>query len=84
MTLRWPHCHPGRGECSCGKCLCKGEFEGSACQCEKSSHGCRNLQGSVCSGRGQCQCNTCQCEPGYQPPFCEECPGCPSPCGGLM
>ncbi|XP_023376897.1 integrin beta-2, partial [Pteropus vampyrus] len=74
----------GRGECSCGKCLCKGDFEGSACQCEKSSQGCRNLRGSVCSGRGQCQCNTCQCEPGYQPPFCEECPGCPSPCGGLI
>uniref|UniRef100_G1MR51 Integrin beta n=1 Tax=Meleagris gallopavo TaxID=9103 RepID=G1MR51_MELGA len=34
-----------------------------------------------CSLRGSCHCNRCQCRGGYQPPFCEECPGCPSPCG---
>nr|XP_025035663.1 integrin beta-2 [Pelodiscus sinensis] len=33
-----------------------------------------------CGGRGTCRCNICQCLPGYQPPFCQECPGCPSPC----
>ncbi|XP_016076742.1 PREDICTED: integrin beta-2 [Miniopterus natalensis] len=69
-----------RGECRCGKCLCKPGYEGSACQCHKSTDGCRNLQGSVCSGRGQCLCNVCQCDVGYQLPFCEECPGCLSPC----
>ncbi|KAM7133801.1 integrin beta-2 [Molossus nigricans] len=69
-----------RGECRCGKCLCKPGYESSACQCHKSTDGCRNLRGSVCSGRGQCLCNVCQCDRGYQLPFCEECPGCPSPC----
>lgn len=74
----------GRGECSCGKCLCKEGFGGSACQCEKSSHGCRNVRGAVCSGRGQCLCNACTCNTGYQLPFCEDCPGCHSPCGKLV
>lgn len=70
-----------RGECFCAKCLCKPGFEGSACQCEQSTKGCRNSRGSVCSGRGQCRCNVCECDLGYQPPFCEECQGCPSLCG---
>lgn len=69
-----------RGECRCGKCLCKADFEGSACQCHKSTEGCRDAKGSVCSGRGQCLCNVCQCDKDYQLPFCEECLGCDSPC----
>lgn len=84
VTLWWPCRLPDRGECFCGKCLCKEGFEGSACQCEQSTNGCRNPRGSVCSGRGRCLCNTCECNPGYQPPFCEECPGCQSPCGEHM
>ncbi|KAM9695674.1 integrin beta-2 [Trichechus inunguis] len=69
-----------RGKCECGKCQCSPEFEGSACQCLKSTKGCLNKQKAVCSGRGRCRCNVCECDPGYQPPLCEECPGCPSPC----
>lgn len=83
MTPMAP-CLPDRGECRCGKCLCKPGYESSACQCHKSTDGCRNLRGSVCSGRGQCLCNVCQCNKGYQLPFCEECPGCPSPCSNFM
>ncbi|KAM9252702.1 integrin beta-2 [Dugong dugon] len=69
-----------RGKCECGKCQCSPEFEGSACQCLKSTKGCLNKQKAVCSGRGHCHCNVCECDPGYQPPLCEECPGCLSPC----
>ncbi|XP_006876618.1 PREDICTED: integrin beta-2 [Chrysochloris asiatica] len=69
-----------RGSCRCGKCLCHAGFEGSACQCRSSTHGCVNQQQIVCSGRGSCHCNVCKCDPGYQPPLCLECPGCPLPC----
>ncbi|XP_030310123.1 integrin beta-2 isoform X2 [Calypte anna] len=69
-----------RGSCDCGKCKCSEEYEGSACQCKKSTEGCLNARRNVCSLRGTCHCNQCQCWEGYQPPLCEECPGCPSPC----
>ncbi|XP_067404901.1 integrin beta-2 [Emydura macquarii macquarii] len=69
-----------RGRCDCGVCKCNAGFEGSACQCMKSTDGCVNPKGNECSLRGRCQCNMCQCNSGYQPPFCQECPGCPSPC----
>lgn len=70
-----------RGLCYCGQCKCRLGFEGSACQCATSTAGCLTRQGSECSGRGRCRCSACQCERGYQPPLCEDCPGCPSPCG---
>uniref|UniRef100_A0A669QVS4 Integrin beta n=1 Tax=Phasianus colchicus TaxID=9054 RepID=A0A669QVS4_PHACC len=70
-----------RGRCDCGECKCTPKYEGSACQCKKSTDGCRNSRQNECSLRGSCHCNRCQCWGGYQPPFCEECPGCPSPCG---
>ncbi|XP_021254422.1 integrin beta-2 isoform X1 [Numida meleagris] len=70
-----------RGHCDCGECKCTPKYEGSACQCKKSTDGCRNSRQNECSLRGSCYCNRCQCRGGYQPPFCEECPGCPSPCG---
>lgn len=70
-----------RGSCSCGQCHCNDGFEGSACQCRKSTDGCLDAQGVECSGRGRCRCNVCVCEKGYQPPMCQECLGCPSPCG---
>ncbi|XP_061090452.1 integrin beta-2-like isoform X2 [Conger conger] len=74
----------GKGQCDCGTCKCNLDFEGSACQCRKSTEGCRNgNDGSVCSDRGKCECNRCQCQEGYQPPFCEECPACSSPCLNL-
>ncbi|NWW70641.1 ITB2 protein, partial [Climacteris rufus] len=72
---------PVRGQCDCGVCKCQPGYEGSACQCQQSTEGCINAQGHVCSLRGTCQCNHCQCWGKYQPPFCRECPGCPSPCG---
>uniref|UniRef100_A0A8D2DQE5 Integrin beta n=1 Tax=Sciurus vulgaris TaxID=55149 RepID=A0A8D2DQE5_SCIVU len=71
---------PSRGTCSCGQCHCTEDFEGSACQCGKSTTGCLNAARVECSGRGRCRCNTCECDPGYQPPLCQDCPGCPSPC----
>ncbi|RXM27970.1 Integrin beta-2 [Acipenser ruthenus] len=70
----------GHGKCDCGKCLCEENYQGSACQCLKSDEVCKNANGTVCSGRGHCECNVCKCKPGYQPPFCGECPACPSPC----
>lgn len=71
----------GRGKCDCGKCICDAGFEGSACQCRKSNNACiKGDSQTVCSGRGTCVCNVCQCRDGYTLPFCEECPGCPSPC----
>ncbi|KAJ8247068.1 hypothetical protein GJAV_G00258400 [Gymnothorax javanicus] len=74
----------GNGQCDCGTCKCNPGFEGSACQCRKSTDGCRKgNEMSVCSGRGKCECNRCQCLEGYKPHFCEECPGCSSPCPNL-
>ncbi|XP_058152329.1 integrin beta-2 isoform X2 [Dasypus novemcinctus] len=70
-----------RGSCFCSKCHCNKGFEGSACQCRTSMDGCLPTRGKECNERGRCQCNVCVCDPGYQPPLCEECPGCPSPCG---
>ncbi|XP_044606645.2 integrin beta-2-like isoform X2 [Equus asinus] len=69
-----------RGTCNCGKCQCKEGFEGSACQCPRSTDGCLNQRGTECSGRGRCRCNVCECESGYQPPLCQDCPGCQLPC----
>uniref|UniRef100_A0A8C5M6C8 Integrin beta n=2 Tax=Leptobrachium leishanense TaxID=445787 RepID=A0A8C5M6C8_9ANUR len=70
----------GQGFCKCGQCICNEEFEGTACQCRKSTTNCVNARGSVCSGRGTCRCNRCECKSGYLQPFCEQCPGCPSRC----
>ncbi|KAG9349430.1 hypothetical protein JZ751_027873 [Albula glossodonta] len=71
----------GNGKCDCGECICDPGYEGSACQCKKSNEACQKGSAkTVCSGRGNCECNVCQCKDGYTLPFCEECPGCPSPC----
>ncbi|XP_031749004.1 integrin beta-2 isoform X3 [Xenopus tropicalis] len=70
----------GQGTCDCGVCRCNEGYEGSACQCKRSTSNCKNAKGSVCSGRGKCECNNCICKPGYLQPHCESCPGCPSPC----
>ncbi|XP_036400959.1 integrin beta-2-like isoform X1 [Megalops cyprinoides] len=71
----------GHGKCDCGTCKCDQGYQGSACQCEKSTKSCTPTNASqVCYGRGDCLCNMCQCKEGYKPPFCKECPGCPSPC----
>ncbi|CAO2632530.1 Integrin beta-2-like protein [Lemmus lemmus] len=63
---------PERGSCFCGQCICKEVYEGSACQCRRSTEGCLNKNLVVCNGRGRCRCNRCECDPGYHPPLCEE------------
>ncbi|XP_053138981.1 integrin beta-2 isoform X2 [Hemicordylus capensis] len=70
----------GQGRCDCGKCKCNSGYDGSACQCKASTDGCLNSRHRECSDRGKCRCNRCECKSGYQLPFCEDCPGCPSPC----
>ncbi|XP_044159190.1 integrin beta-2 [Bufo gargarizans] len=70
----------GQGECNCGVCNCFDGYDGTECQCKKSTDRCTD-NGSICSGRGNCICNQCQCNAsGYITPFCKTCPGCPSPC----
>ncbi|XP_056389687.1 integrin beta-2 isoform X2 [Hyla sarda] len=69
----------GVGTCDCGTCICSPGFDGSACQCKRSTDRCKT-QGSICSGRGECECNKCNCKGGYIAPFCKTCPGCPSAC----
>ncbi|XP_069841329.1 integrin beta-2 [Dendropsophus ebraccatus] len=69
----------GEGTCSCGTCICNPGFDGSACQCKRSTDRCTS-EGSICSGRGDCECNTCKCRGGYITPYCKVCPGCPSAC----
>ncbi|KAJ8403507.1 hypothetical protein AAFF_G00352790 [Aldrovandia affinis] len=71
----------GNGKCDCGKCVCNLDYDGNACECKKSKDACKkgNSQ-TLCSGRGTCVCNVCKCKDGYTFPFCEDCPGCASPC----
>ncbi|XP_075856045.1 LOW QUALITY PROTEIN: integrin beta-2-like [Microcebus murinus] len=71
---------PKRGLCVCGKCRCLEGYDGSACQCLRTTEGCLNQQKVECSGRGRCRCNQCVCEGGYQPPLCLEYPTSFSPC----
>ncbi|XP_075817410.1 integrin beta-2-like protein isoform X2 [Microtus pennsylvanicus] len=63
---------PQRGSCSCGQCVCREAYEGSACQCRRSTEGCLSKNLVVCNGHGRCRCNSCECDPGYHPPLCEE------------
>ncbi|NXC17750.1 ITB2 protein, partial [Corythaeola cristata] len=80
----------GLGDCVCGQCICHTsdvpdkQIYGTFCECDNMN--CEFHNGFLCGGkghvlRGTCHCNRCQCWGGYQPPLCQECPGCPSPCG---
>ncbi|KAM9305627.1 integrin beta-2 [Gastrophryne carolinensis] len=70
----------GHGSCRCGTCSCDPGYEGTACECVRSTSNCINARGSICSGRGKCKCNKCTCNEGFIAPHCETCPGCSSPC----
>ncbi|XP_028289591.1 integrin beta-2 [Parambassis ranga] len=70
----------GHGKCRCGNCECDEGFEGTACQCRRSTEGCQTSNNTVCNGRGTCKCNQCVCNEGYKLPQCKTCLGCPDPC----
>ncbi|XP_049778654.1 integrin beta-PS isoform X1 [Schistocerca cancellata] len=77
---------PSHGICDCGKCKCKPEWTGVACDCPVSNQTCISpINGEVCSGHGECNCGTCLCdddggENRYTGKFCERRPGVKPPC----
>lgn len=64
----------GRGECVCGKCVCRSEqgrrFYGEFCQCNDFS--CPEDQGKLCAGpdHGVCRCRKCICKDKYYGDVC--------------
>ncbi|KAK2164572.1 hypothetical protein NP493_1406g01044 [Ridgeia piscesae] len=73
---------PSRGKCSCGECICRTGFMGSACECPTSSESCIASNGAMCNGKGTCVCGKCICDLNdyYRGPTCEDCPTCPGRC----
>lgn len=67
------------GTCICGKCQCKPDWTGDACDCRASSITCIPPGGGeICSGNGDCNCGACECYEGkegrYTGKFCEKLP----------
>ncbi|XP_073344181.1 integrin beta-1-A-like [Pagrus major] len=68
----------GRGECVCGKCVCRKSgkkpihaYYGEFCEC--SDFSCDQYRGVQCAGHGRCVCGVCECLPGFRGRACE-CP----------
>lgn len=66
----------GRGECACGKCVCRIEqgqrFYGTFCDCNDFS--CPEYQGQLCGGpeHGVCRCRKCNCKDKYYGDVCDK------------
>uniref|UniRef100_K1QL04 Integrin beta-1 n=1 Tax=Magallana gigas TaxID=29159 RepID=K1QL04_MAGGI len=67
----------GRGECSCGRCLCRetqkgtnNYYTGKYCECDDTK--CPYYGGLICGGlsRGQCICGVCNCNSGFMGDSC--------------
>jgi len=76
---------PDHGICKCGKCQCKPDWTGDACDCRASNVNCiAPVGGEICSGNGDCKCGACECYEGkegrYTGKFCENLPGVPGRC----
>ncbi|XP_036935724.1 integrin beta-1-like isoform X1 [Acanthopagrus latus] len=68
----------GRGECVCGKCVCRKSgkkpihaYYGEFCEC--SDFSCDQYRGQQCGGHGRCVCGACKCYPEFHGQACE-CP----------
>lgn len=66
----------GRGECACGKCVCRVEqgqrYYGKLCECNDFS--CPEYKGQLCGGpeHGVCRCRKCQCKDKYYGDVCDQ------------
>ncbi|XP_052789740.1 integrin beta-6-like [Mya arenaria] len=68
--------HRDHGQCNCGRCLCKDDYDGHHCECPPKRN-CKHPEtGMECNGHGTCKCGKCECEPDYEGPTCGECPKC--------
>ncbi|KPI91428.1 Integrin beta-PS [Papilio xuthus] len=72
------------GECVCGKCACKPDYTGPACQCPLDETPCLAPNGKSCSGHGHCVCGQCVCDVDedrhYTGIYCEKSPALPRKC----
>uniref|UniRef100_A0A671XYB4 Integrin beta n=1 Tax=Sparus aurata TaxID=8175 RepID=A0A671XYB4_SPAAU len=74
----------GRGECVCGKCVCRKSgrkpvhaYYGEFCEC--SDFSCDQYRGQQCGGQGRCVCGACRCHAAFRGRACE-CPLSPESC----
>ncbi|KAK8394658.1 hypothetical protein O3P69_005849 [Scylla paramamosain] len=64
---------PSRGQCRCGKCMCRPDHGGEDCSCPTHTHACISQgDNTVCSNKGVCECGRCRCGDGYKGMYCED------------